>query len=182
MPHINLGNDMPGIISLFQYRPETAGPLNELADFLLHKPNTLEPWERELIAAHVSGLNDCQFCTDAHAAFAAAQAPEGLDIDVIRANPGLSPISGKLKALLAIAGAVQQGGLHVTTELVDQARAAGAVDLEIHDTVLIAAAFCMINRYVDGLGTTMPDDPGVFAARAAMMAEARRSEAVSLRP
>jgi hypothetical protein len=45
-------------------------------------------------------------------------------------------------------------------------RAEGATDLEIHDTVLIAAAFCMFNRYVDGLGTSAPDDPAQYAASA----------------
>jgi hypothetical protein len=46
--------------------------------------------------------------------------------------------------------------------MVEAARAEGATDLEIHDTVLIAAAFCMFNRYVDGLGTLAPTDPSVY--------------------
>ncbi|GAA2050169.1 carboxymuconolactone decarboxylase family protein [Catenulispora yoronensis] len=172
MPHIDLGNDQPGIRSLFFYRPETAAPLSELAEILLRGPSTLERWERELIATHVSGLNECRFCTTTHAAFTAAQLPEGLELDVIRADVGSAPISDKLKALLDVAAAVQRGGRQVTTELVDAARAAGADDPEIHDTVLIAAAFCMFNRYVDGLATVMPDDLSGLAERAkALVAE-----------
>ncbi len=72
----------------------------------------------------------------------------------------------KLKALLAIASAVRDSGRAVTAEQVAEARAAGATDPEIHDTVLIAAAFCMFNRYVDGLATTAPDDPAPYAAGA----------------
>jgi hypothetical protein len=68
--------------------------------------------------------------------------------------------------LLAIAAAVQHSGLNVTDSQITDARAAGATDLEIHDTVLIAAAFCMMNRYVDGLATFAPDDPAVYAAGA----------------
>jgi len=63
-----------------------------------------------------------------------------------------------MKALLAIAGKVQKGGKHVTAEDVERARSHGATDKEIHDTVLIAAAFCMFNRYVDGLDTWQPHD------------------------
>ena len=166
MPHIELGNDQPGIRSLFFFCPETAAPLSELAEVLLRGPSTLERWERELIATHVSTLNECRFCSSSHAAFTAAQLPDGLDLDVIRADPGASAISDKLKALLDIAAAVQRGGRQVTSELVARSRAAGASDREIHDTVLIAAAFCMYNRYVDGLATVAPEDPAGYAAGA----------------
>src|SRR5215470_15057049 len=167
MTHIELSNDLPGIAGLLQYRPETAGPLNALAEVLLRGPNTLSRGERELVAAYVSGRNECLFCASAHSAFAAAQLPEGMPlVDQVRANPERAPISPKLRALLAIAGAVQGSGHEVTADLVAAARAAGADDVEIHDTVLIAAAFCMYNRYVDGLATFAPDDPAMYAAQA----------------
>jgi hypothetical protein len=59
----------------------------------------------------------------------------------------------------------------VTAELVEAARKQGATDVEIHDTVLIAAAFCMYNRYVDGLATFAPDDPENYAERARALVE-----------
>ena len=146
---------------------ETGRPLSELAEVLLRGPGTLTPGERELIAAYVSGLNDCQYCTSSHSATAAAQLPGGMAlVDQVRAGPEQAPVPEKLKALLAIAAAVQRGGLQVTGELIADARAAGATDLEIHDTVLIAAAFCMFNRYVDGLATIAPQDPARYAAGA----------------
>lgn len=163
MPHIDLGNDRAGIRSLFLYRPETAAPISELAEILLRGPSTLERWERELIATHVSSLNECTFCASSHAAVTAAQLPDHLDLSAIRADLGAAPISDKLKALLEVATAVQHGGRHVTTELVENARAAGATDLEIHDAVLIAASFCMVNRYVDGLATVTPENPDDYA-------------------
>jgi len=171
MPHIDLGVDdreFPGINGPMAFRPETARPLNELAEVLLRAPNSLSRGERELIASYVSSLNDCNFCASSHAAFAAAQLDEGRPlVDRVRADPYGAPVSGKLRALLAIAAAVQRGGKHVTTELVRAARDADASDVEIHDTVLIAAAFCMYNRYVDGLATFAPEQPEVYAARAA---------------
>ncbi|MFV2116024.1 carboxymuconolactone decarboxylase family protein [Micromonospora sp. LOL_025] len=167
MAHIDLGLDErahPGINGPMRFRPETAKPLNELAETLLRAPHpTLTPGERELIAAYVSGLNECRFCCASHSAFAAAQLPSGMRlVDQVRADPASAEVSDKLRALLEIAGAVQRSGRDVTAELVKAARVAGATDLEIHDTVLIAAAFCMFNRYVDGLGTLAPEDPAVY--------------------
>ncbi|GAA2705512.1 carboxymuconolactone decarboxylase family protein [Micromonospora olivasterospora] len=171
MAHIDLGLDEkahPGINGPMRYRPETAKPLNELAEALLRAPHpTLSPGERELIAAYVSGLNECRFCCASHSAFAAAQLPAGTAlVDQVHADPAGAPISGKLRALLRVAAAVREDGRKVTGELVEAARAEGATDLELHDTVLIAAAFCMYNRYVDGLATFAPDDPQGYALAA----------------
>ena len=158
MAHIELGTSSPGIRGLFEFRPETAAPLGLLAETLLRGDNSLTRGERELIAAYVSGLNECRFCADSHSAFAALQLPEGWDVvDGVLRDPASAPVSDKLRSLLAIAAQVQRGGLHVTAESVAAAREAGASDVEIHDAVLIAAAFCMFNRYVDGLGTWAPD-------------------------
>jgi uncharacterized peroxidase-related enzyme len=167
MPHIELHTDQPGIRGLLQYRPETARPISELAEILLRGPGTLSPGERELIGAYVSALNGCQYCSSSHSATAAAQLPGGLDlVQQVRADPASAPISAKMKTLLAIAAAVQRSGLDVTDAAITAARTAGATDLEIHDTVLIAAMFAMFNRYVDGLATVAPDDPAVYAAGA----------------
>ncbi|WP_169985531.1 carboxymuconolactone decarboxylase family protein [Microbispora sp. H10836] len=167
MPHITLPTEEPGIIGLFGYRPETATPMNALAEVLLRAANTLTRGERELIAAYVSSLNQCRFCASSHAAFAAAQLPEGMDlVEQVRADLDTAPVTPKMRALLRIAASVQRGGREVTEEQVAAARTEGATDLEIHDTVLIAAAFCMFNRYVDGLGTVAPEDPAAYAAMA----------------
>jgi uncharacterized peroxidase-related enzyme len=170
MPHIDLGvadTEFPGITGPLRYRPETAKPLGDLAEVLLRGPNSLSRGERELIATHVSALNDCQFCTSSHAAFAAVQLDGGMAlVDQVVGDLSGAPLSPKITALLLVAGAVQRGGKQVTTDLVEAAKAAGATDVEIHDTVLIAAAFCMYNRYVDGLATFAPDDPEAYAAQA----------------
>jgi uncharacterized peroxidase-related enzyme len=167
MPHIALNSEEPGIRGLLLFRPETGRALSELAEVLLRGPSTLARGDRELIAAYVSALNDCRYCASSHSACAAAQLPGGMElVEQVRADAGSAPISAKLKALLVIALAVQQSGLQVSADDVAQARAAGATDLEIHDTVLIAAAFCMFNRYVDGLATNAPHDPARYAAGA----------------
>jgi uncharacterized peroxidase-related enzyme len=163
VPHIALPEGFPGITSGFAFRPETAKPLRELAEILLRGPSTLTSGEREMIASFVSSGNDCYFCHASHRAAAAhhLDGNYGL-VDAVRADYRQAPISGKLKALLAIAGRVREGGKHVRTEDIEAARTAGASDMEIHDTVLIAAAFCMYNRYVDGLATWTPTDAATY--------------------
>ncbi len=171
MPHISIPEGLPGIRGLFTVRPETAKPLCDLANALLHDPGTLSPGERELIATFVSSKNDCLYCQTSHGAVAAAHlgGDEGLVADVKRDFES-AKIPSKLKALLAIAGKVQEGGKSVRTEDIERARTEGANDLEIHDTVLIAAAFCMFNRYVDGLATWAPHEPESYRARAPTIA------------
>jgi uncharacterized peroxidase-related enzyme len=166
MAHIRLPEGLHGIRGPMAFRPETAKPLNELAQMLLHAPNSLTPGERELIATYVSSENDCYFCQTVHGAIAAAHL--GGDEELVRCvktDFNQAGISEKLKALLVIAGKVQKGGKHVTTADIEAARAVGATDVEIHDTVLIAAAFCMYNRYVDGLATWQPHDEDLYRER-----------------
>jgi uncharacterized peroxidase-related enzyme len=166
MAHIQLPEGLPGIRGPMAFRAETAKPLNELVEILLHGPNSLTPGERELIATYVSTENDCYYCQTIHGAIAAASLDddEAL-VKKVKVDFKNAAISDKLKALLVIAGQVQKGGKHVTSDSVAAARTAGATDREIHDTVLIAAAFCMYNRYVDGLGTTQPTDEAMYRER-----------------
>ena len=172
MAHITLPEDLPGIRGPMAFRPETAKPLNELVDVLLRGPHTLSMGERELIATFVSAQNECRYCQTIHGAIAAhhLNGDEALVVKV-KNDPQHAPISDKLKALLIIAGKTAEGGKHVTAADVERARERGATDLEIHDTVLIAAFFCLCNRYVDGLATWAPNDPAFYRQRAALVAE-----------
>jgi uncharacterized peroxidase-related enzyme len=171
MPHIQLPEGLPGITSAFAFRPETAKPMRALAEVLLRGPSTLTSGEREMIATFVSNRNDCYFCQASHRAAAAHHLNGDYDlVDAVRTDYRNVPVSAKLKALLTIAASVQKGGRNVTTEEIAQAREEGATDLEIHDTVLIAAAFCMYNRYVDGLATLTPVDARQYDEMGARMA------------
>ncbi len=166
MAHIELPEGLLGIRGPLAYSPDTTSPLCELVETLLYSPNTLTRAEREMIATYVSAENDCYYCQTCHGSTAAqllGGSPSDYQlIDRIRKGYTVAPISEKLKALLAIAGKVQKGGKHVGGHDVELARKSGATDKEIHDTVLIAAAFCMFNRYVDGLATWQPHDPEMY--------------------
>jgi uncharacterized peroxidase-related enzyme len=166
MPHIKLPDGLHGIRGPMAFRPETAKPLNELAEALLHAPNSLPQGDRELIATYVSSLNDCYFCQTVHGSIAAACLNNNEDLVLqVKRDFKSANISEKLKALLAIAGKVQRDGKLVTAEDIANARKHGATDVEIHDTVLIAAAFSMYNRYVDGLDTWQPRDEALYRER-----------------
>lgn len=163
MPYIQTPDNIPGIRGLMNFRLDAALALNALAQELLVEDSPLTRGERELIASYTSNQNNCKFCMTSHGAIA-ANLP-GCDYDTVHAvwsDMENAPVSDKMKSLLRIAGKVRQGGKFVTEDDVAAARELGATDMEIHDTVLIAAAFCMFNRYVDGLGATTPDDPALY--------------------
>lgn len=162
MPYIQLEDHLPGITGLLEYRKDTASPIRELTQILLRGPSTLTEAERELIATIVSHGNKCTFCTTAHTAAADILLGEEITTAKVKEDITTAPVSDKMKTLLVIASQVQQSGKSVTPESVQKAKDAGASDTEIHDTVLIAALFCLYNRYVDGLATVTPSDPAFY--------------------
>jgi uncharacterized peroxidase-related enzyme len=175
MAHIELAEGLPGIRGPMVFSPETTKPLGDLVQVLLTGPHSLTLAEREMIATYVSSQNDCFYCQNCHGS-TAAQHLGGSEADYaliaqIKQNYETAPVSAKMKTLLAIAGKVQEGGKNVTAEDVARARTQGATDKEIHDTVLIAAAFCMFNRYVDGLATWQPRVPEVYREIGKMTAQ-----------
>lgn len=162
MPFIKVEEHLPGITGLLEYRRDSATPIRELTQILLRGPSTLTAWERELIATVVSARNECRFCTMAHTEVTNCLLGESETTEKVKTDLESSPVSEKMKALLIIASQVQTGGKAVTKEAIDRAKNTGATDLEIHDTVLISALFCLYNRYVDGLSTITPTDPDFY--------------------
>jgi uncharacterized peroxidase-related enzyme len=163
MAHIELPAGLPGIIGLLTAYPHSRKPLNALANAVLVGDASLSRGERELIAAYTSSGNECNFCMNSHAAAARHLLPTqpGVVEEVLRNAPA-APLSEKMRALLSISDKARRDGRLVTTADVERAKEAGADDRAIHDTVLITAMFCMFNRYVDGLGTSLPEDATMF--------------------
>ena len=162
MPYIPLEEHLPGITGLLEYSKETAAPIRELTQILLRGPSTLTEGERELIATMVSHRNECRFCATAHTAAADILLGEGETAAKVKQDITTAPVSDKMKALLTIASQVQESGKSVTAASIQKAKDDGATDIEIHDTVLIAALFSLYNRYVDGLATVTPVDPAFY--------------------
>ncbi|HWZ03270.1 MAG TPA: peroxidase-related enzyme [Mucilaginibacter sp.] len=162
MPYIPLESHLPGITGLLEYRRDTAQPIRELTEILLRGPSSLTRGERELIATVVSNGNQCKFCSAAHAATVDMLLGEHETSKMVKADISTAPVSEKMKALLTIADKVREDGKLVTAAQIEKAKAEGATDIEIHDTVLIAGLFCLYNRYVDGMATAMPIDESYF--------------------
>ncbi len=166
VPHIDVHPATPGIRAFLNYRRDTGDILSQFVELLLRGPSPLSPGERETIAAFVSSRNECAFCTASHSAAAKHQlggdTAAGALVEAVKADYCAADVSPKLRALLAIADKVRGDARAVTTDDAEAARQAGATDRDIHDAVLVAAAFCMFNRYVDGLGATTPDDPALY--------------------
>lgn len=171
MPHINVNPDLPGIRQLMDFSPETATPMGKLANLMLRSNEGLTMAEREAIGAYVSYLNDCFYCAQSHGAIMTCYLEDDDQLfNQVKRNYLRADISNKMKALLTIAGSVQKGGKHVTKEQIEKAKLEGATDRDIHDTVLIAAMFCMFNRYVDGLAANTPSDLSSYPLRAQQIA------------
>lgn len=170
MSYIDLGNNQPGLLGLLAYRQDTAAPLLDLVRTLMEGPSTLSRGERELIGSLVSKANSCQFCTEAHGAFAASSIDGGEEaVRRAQTDPSAAPVSPRTQALIDVALATSAGGHQVTPDHVTAARAAGATDAEIHDTVLLASTFALFTRYVDGLGTVAPSDENWYRGMAAQL-------------
>jgi uncharacterized peroxidase-related enzyme len=166
MAYINVEEHLPGITGLLEFRKDTGEPIRALTQELLRGPSSLTELERELIATVVSYGNECKFCSTAHGAAVAAFSDVDTLSDQVVNDLDNAPVSDKMKALLEIAKLVRISGKAITRERINVARSAGATDLEIHDTVLIAALFCMYNRYVDGLNTALPKETSYYQSLA----------------
>lgn len=172
MPHVAAPEGVPGLASLVAFKRSTGEKLLAFANELLRGPSPISVTDRELIAAFVSSRNSCEFCARTHQAVASHLLGDGgAAACAVVEDPSVAPVSDKLRALLQIAAKVQRSGREVTSEDVASARAAGATDEDIHDAVLIAAAFCMLNRYVDGLAASTPTDAETYAFIGAVLGE-----------
>ena len=171
MTYIKTEIPQPGIVELLLYKGPTGKALSKLAHTLLHGPSPLTRGERELIAGYVSRLNGCEYCSESHCASANAHFDDGgHTVGFVKTDIMEAPVSDKMKALLKVAERVQAGGREVQSEHIEAAKSAGATDEDIHDTVLVAAAFCMYNRYVDGLCTNLPESKEEYVSMGKSMA------------
>ena len=162
MPYIPLDEKLPGITGLLNFRKDTALPIRQLTQILLRGESTLSEAEREMIASIVSYGNECPFCTAAHTAATDHLLGETETSIKVKKDIPTAPVTEKMKTLLIIARAVQVNGKNVTPVMIEMSKKNGATDLEIHDTVLIAALFSLYNRYVDGLASVTPSEPAFY--------------------
>ena len=133
-------------------------------------------------ATAVSAANDCFYCMDSHGAFASEllrrASVHGIEtlVDGIKLGSSVG-VDAKLAALLDLARVVQRNARDVTREDVTRAVQAGATDADTQLAVLIASAFCMYNRMVDGLRAKTPASAEAYRSRATEIADHGYSDA-----
>lgn len=166
MAYIKLTSEQPGIIGLLESFPKSAKPLSELVEHLLRSPDyTLPTWVREAIAGFTSATNNVAFCDHSHTSAGIALA--------LKAGHTVEQSTDELKKykpLLELASVIAKFKIDSQGH-VQAAKAAGFTDEEIHHTILIASAFCMYNRYVDGCGTEYSTDSNDYIETGARLAE-----------
>jgi uncharacterized peroxidase-related enzyme len=170
--------DLPGIVAVMALTPALGHHLRGLADVLLvddYPGATLSRAEREMLATAVSAANECFFCTDSHAAHAVALLERSGALELAPAVEAMAAgsfegVSEKLRTLARIACTVAADARRLGADDVAAARAAGATDGDVQLAILIAAAFSMYNRLVDGFRARTPADTAVYRARAAEIA------------
>jgi uncharacterized peroxidase-related enzyme len=171
--------DVPGIGAAIRLTPELGVHLRGLADELLVNDfpgASIDRVEREMLATAVSAANDCFFCMDSHAAHATAVMEQTgttdrvplIDVVKVGSSDGFDP---KMRSLLRIARIVRGDARELTAADVEAAHAAGATDADVQLAVLIAAAFSMYNRMVDGFRARTAPTPDAYRERAAQIAE-----------
>jgi uncharacterized peroxidase-related enzyme len=171
--------DVPGILTAIRLTPQLGVHLRGLADELLVNDfpgATLERAEREMLATAVSAANDCFYCMDSHGAFANAlleRSGEGDRVPLVDAIKlgGSEGVGEKMRALLHVSRTVRREPRDLTDADVAAAHAAGASDADVQLAVLIAAAFSMYNRMVEGFRAKTMPSADAYRARAAEIAE-----------
>jgi uncharacterized peroxidase-related enzyme len=171
--------DVPGILAAIRLTPGLGVHLRGLADELLVNDfpgATLRRGEREMLATAVSAANDCFYCMDSHGAFASAVLERSGSIELLplvdEVKLGSSEgFDARMQALLHIARTVRREPRDLTAADVATATAAGATDADVQLAVLIAAAFSMYNRMVEGFRAKTPPTAEAYRARAAEIAE-----------
>ncbi|MDP3461932.1 MAG: hypothetical protein Q8S18_03985 [Bacteroidales bacterium] len=138
--------------ALMRFKASSASILSSVGHALVKGPAELSHTDREMLSAYVSMLNECDACFDSPASNGNGQM-NGKDKTMASVMDKVSgtPVTEKMKSLLTFANKVQQNGKLVSKDDIDTARKNGASDEDIHDTMIISAAFCMYNRYIDGL-------------------------------
>lgn len=171
--------EAPGILAAMMLTPGLGVHLRGLANELLvndYPGASISRGERETLAAAVSAANDCFFCMDSHAAFATAvlqRSGVGVADALFEGIKGGSfeGLGDKMRALVHISQVVRRDPLELTSADVAAARDAGATDGDVQLAVLIAAAFSMYNRMVDGFRARTAPTPDAYRESAGAIAE-----------
>ncbi len=140
------------LLSAFSVWPEAAGFIAPLNQFIMRGDSAFAPAERELMAAYVSRLNSCGYCSGVHEATATAFGVDPKILQQLMDDIESASISAGMKPVLRFVRQLTLSPAKVTPADIEDIRQAGWSENAIHSAILVAALFAFMNRYVDGLG------------------------------
>jgi uncharacterized peroxidase-related enzyme len=152
VPYLKSLPDDAVLLQVFRAYPDTARPLLDYHELVMRGPSPFTVAERELIAAYVSGVNECGYCHGVHTATAEAFGiPEGL-LEALLADLDTAPVDERIRAVLRYVGKLTEAPARLTDEDAAAVLAAGWDERALHDAVIVCALFNFMNRMVNGLG------------------------------
>jgi uncharacterized peroxidase-related enzyme len=158
VPYLSSLPDNAVLMDVFRAFPETSRPLLDYHELVMRGPSPFTVAQRELIAAYVSGVNECAYCHGVHTATAeACGVPAGLVAAAVD-DLDAADVAGELRPVLRYVGKLTRTPGDLTEADADEVLAAGWDERALHHAVLVCALFNFMNRLVNGLGIRADDD------------------------
>ena len=154
-----------GLLQVFQAFPEATRPLLSYHEVLMRGESPLSAAERELIAAYVSSLNNCNYCRAVHSQTAVALGMSGEVLANVISNPQNTDIDPHMRPGLDFIRKLTLSPCEIAAEDVDAIFAAGWDERAVHDATAICGLFNLMNRLVNGLGIEAPESYTKLAAQ-----------------
>jgi len=153
------------VIKLVKYRPDFYGePMGVITQDAMRGPSTWSVGDRELMAAFVAKVNQCEFCTKAHSAVAQGAYRDGKNVSAVLSDLDSASVEEPLRATLLMLGKLTREHA-VDINDMRAVLAAGASRQQIEDALAVCFSFNVIGRLADAFGFFVPG-PKAFEAGA----------------
>lgn len=144
---------VPGILQCFATHPPLLAHMMGLAKSMLFVDGSLGRKHKEMISTFVSASNDCAYCADSHAFAFRVQGGTKHALDAVLAcDLKSAAITAEERTLLQLADKVTHDSHSITSADIEATRVAGWTDLQIAETIHVAALFAAFNRVVNAFG------------------------------
>ena len=152
MSYFSYSKNFQGVADVFLRSPEFYRPLLHFIENVMVGPSSLTKVEREIIAAHVSRLNGCDFCVSAHHATPAAMDVPDPTLDTLDQGANIEGVSDDLRYLLVFAEKLTRSPHDMTRADIEALTRLGIAEQTVEDAINVISLFNYVNRLVDAFG------------------------------
>lgn len=157
------GQPLPDAARLVFYRPDFYGkPMTAFTQEAMRGPSAWSIGDRELMAAYVAKMNECEFCIKAHTAVAAKAYQDEARVVAVLADLETAPIEEPLRATLRLLGKLTRDHT-VDAEDMRTLLAVGVSREQIEDALAVSFAFNTTARLADAFEFHVPGPAGFDA-------------------